>query len=961
MLPQAAVDRVSDTDVQDSQVTVKTARAGDTFSTVGRGRVGALNSVLVTADGVLTEGVASVPQLDVDGKYVLCGGGKSIILDSKPNFLDSSILATAPLRNMSYKFPLSELTGEEKAQLLATVPEEQKALLGSAEPRETLKLWHDRLGHRNMRDLGHAISTDLLSGPSKEAAKNVKRGLCDPCVKSKSTRHQFSRQKRETPKKTLQVVSKETKRVCTDLKGPVSIDGPQGERYMQLFVQEETRWRTCKLLPTKAAAVEAIRNYFTVELPSEGIRALEYHSDAAPELVSKEVVNILANSNCRLTYSPPYTPELNAYAERSNRTVWESAYAMLLASTLPLSFWTYAAEYAVNCVNVLPTTTDLGWMSPFQAKYGVVPDVSIFHIFGCIAYVHVSEQLRDSTLAEKAYKGHFVGLKWPLLDRFLVFVPSLDKVVESAHVIFDEVTQLQRTSDEVLTIDPERRAAKDFSWLHHLAYVEEDNGILYVTTRVGTSRGFIVAYRAPVIDGSLGQEEPQPLHARDVERMLLKTWENQTPLMWQNNTLTPTCAVVLQDGSARRTDHPQARVVPGSEPIHTAGASPEDDRASPHAGMKPLPQRTDTPDDGKKPPPQRASTDSDRPVRERRPRAPLNVDTLGDVTGNRVLYLAAESVLDEDDDTDPRWDDAKVDELHSHVLEHRSYDVAPLPEGRKAIASKWVVKAKTNPARLKARFTPKGCAQKYMVDYKETFAPVAKLVTLRIFLSLVAILGLYTGQLDVKTAFLNAPLEEEIYCRPLWDQIPLLKVLHGRLTDSAQRGVVKAQIQALRDGGVLLIKKAIYGLKQAPRQWWKRLHSFLKSLGFVANLSDICLYIIHLSGGAFCLLLLYVDDILIAGTSPELVAHYVDVIGKEFKVSAEGVIKHYLGFDITIDLSKKRVELCMAGYMEKVLKRFKMVPKQSIVTPLPEGIQSALQCAEPSDERFVEDFEYKAS
>ena len=76
-------------------------------------------------------------------------------------------------------------------------------------------------------------------------------------------------------------------------------------------------------------------------------------------------------------------------------------------------------------------------MSPFQAKYGMVPDGHIYKIFGCVAYVHINTQLRDSTFAEKAYKGYFVGLKWPLLDRFLVFVPALDKVVESAHAQFD--------------------------------------------------------------------------------------------------------------------------------------------------------------------------------------------------------------------------------------------------------------------------------------------------------------------------------------------------------------------------------------------------------------------------------------------------------------------------------------------------------------------------------------------
>lgn len=107
----------------------------------------------------------------------------------------------------------------------------------------------------------------------------------------------------------------------------------------------------------------------------------------------------------------------------------------------------------------IPTCCHIsGWMSLFQSKYGAVPSVTMFHIFGCIAYVHVSEQLRDSTFAEKAYKDFFVGLKWPLLDCFLVFIPALDKVVESAHVLFDEVTKVVKSSDELLIVGPQRRA-----------------------------------------------------------------------------------------------------------------------------------------------------------------------------------------------------------------------------------------------------------------------------------------------------------------------------------------------------------------------------------------------------------------------------------------------------------------------------------------------------------------------
>jgi len=177
------------------------------------------------------------------------------------------------------------------------------------------------------------------------------------------------------------------------------------------------------------------------------------------------------------------------------------------------------------------------------------------------------------------------------------------------------------------------------------------------------------------------------------------------------------------------------------------------------------------------------------------------------------MYLAVGDLVDEEDDTLPVWDACKVEELRSQVLEHDSYDVEPLPASRQAIGSKWVVKHKSD--KDKARFTPKGCAQKPNVDYKETWAPVAKLTTLRIFLTIVALLQLATGQLDLKTAFLNAELEEEIYCKPLHDHLEVLIRLLQTLVVDWQRGRVVEQIRALRRGGVLRLKKAVYGLKKA--------------------------------------------------------------------------------------------------------------------------------------------------
>ena len=270
----------------------------------------------------------------------------------------------------------------------------------------------------------------------------------------------------------------------------------------------------------------------------------------------------------------------------------------------------------------------------------------------------------------------------------------------------------------------------------------------------------------------------------------------------------------------------------------------------------------------------------------------------------RAAYLAVQELedADESDDAGPVWHDAKVAEMKSLVLEHDVWETESLPSGRTAISTKWVVKRKEVPTpRLKARFTPRGFSQLPGVDYQETFAPVAKLVTLRIFLSLVSILSLCTWQLDLKTAFLNADLEEEIYCQPVYDHFYILKSLFNVITDPSGKSRIAKQLRDLRRGCVLRMKKACYGLKQAPRAWWKKLHQWLLDNGFVPNKSDVCLYVLHLSGGEYILLLLYVDDILLAASNASVLRTYVQKIVSTFRISSEGQLESYLGITIRQD------------------------------------------------------------
>ena len=203
-----------------------------------------------------------------------------------------------------------------------------------------------------------------------------------------------------------------------------------------------------------------------------------------------------------------------------------------------------------------------------------------------------------------------------------------------------------------------------------------------------------------------------------------------------------------------------------------------------------------------------------------------------------LAYLSGQKVnaADETDANDPARDDAKVQELSSIVVERNIWEPAPLPPGQRAVTAKWVV---LHPQpKHKARFTVRGFQQRQGLDYNETFSPVAKLITLRIFLIIIIVFNMLNRQLDLKTAFLNASLEEEIYMHPTPDLMDLYEKEIKEAHNPNEVAILANQLYGLKSGLLLLLLRALYGLKQAPRSWWKELRKFLISLGFIPSAAD---------------------------------------------------------------------------------------------------------------------------
>ena len=167
------------------------------------------------------------------------------------------------------------------------------------------------------------------------------------------------------------------------------------------------------------------------------------------------------------------------------------------------------------------------------------------------------------------------------------------------------------------------------------------------------------------------------------------------------------------------------------------------------------------------------------------------------------------------------------------------------------VGVKWVFKIKKNEdgdiTRYKARMVAKGYTQEYGIDYHDTFAPVLKYKTLRIIMALSVGEDIVIEQMDVKTAFLNADVSEDIYI-----QVPDGMRLH------------------VSGDKVLKLRKALYGIKQAPHEWNKNINTFLLSIGFRRCVKDTCLYIKITRTGRRIIIGLFVDDMTISYSKKDI-------------------------------------------------------------------------------------------
>ncbi|KAJ9566346.1 LOW QUALITY PROTEIN: hypothetical protein OSB04_002312 [Centaurea solstitialis] len=244
----------------------------------------------------------------------------------------------------------------------------------------------------------------------------------------------------------------------------------------------------------------------------------------------------------------------------------------------------------------------------------------------------------------------------------------------------------------------------------------------------------------------------------------------------------------------------------------------------------------------------------------------------------------------------PMWVKAMKEEIDS-IEKNGTWKLVTRPSNVTIIGLKWVFKVKRDAngsiSKYKARLVTKGYLQQPGIDFDEVFAPVARIETVRILIALAASKGWELHHLDVKSAFLHGELQEQVYVHQ-------------------PEGFVKKG----HEDSVYKLVKALYGLRQAPRTWNMKLDRILKDMKFQRCTQEQAVYRRSI-GADFIIVGVYVDDLVVTGTSPDIISKFKEAMGTKFDMTDLGVLTYYLGIEVY--QRKEDVLITQAGYAKKVL------------------------------------------
>lgn len=735
-------------------------------------------------------------------------------------------------------------------------------------------LWHKRLGHISIKLLKlSAKNTEGLPDFSSLKETDLK---CLPCLQANMRRigHQSTGKE---PAKTFDIISGDTFAIKP---APLL----QSQRIGLMLVDRKSRFKWVKLLPSRNDDVilGAISEVLEWVKNIRGSYPLRFHYDG--ELETNAATAYFRAKGIHFTISSPRTPEQNGQAERSIGVFVSRLRALMYDMDIPKYLWNYLVEPLVDILNRCSSTVNTE--SSFQQIWDEYrpetapnkPDLKGLKVLGskCLVHIPVEDRQAARKLDIRSHKGLFLGLI--STNTYRVWVPSLRKVVKSAHVRFFEADipiekQFWGTKGDNLgaedTVSPEFQ--KD-------------------TVSEGEQRG--LADVTPVITISDPNEPPMPQLEDEpkpskIEVLLPERIPNENDYEDYRDldSMDIDCATSYAASYTSKTEishwvysiilETKNRVL-DEEPKRNISAAPISSKGDCYSTIVPEP----------------------RTVRQ---------------------ALASPEAK--------KWKSAITAELSQIVTRNTFKCISRKRLLKRPISSRWVFTRKRdiegNVSKYKARLVIRGFEQVEGIDYFETFAATSTPPTWRILLALAAALDWEIEQIDFVGAFLNADLKEEIVIA-MPDGLAVFLAENPELAKAI--GYDPAESQAIR------VLRSLYGLKQAPREWQLKVQKLLKKLGFSQLKSDPAVYY---NAARLTFVVSHVDDCLIIGPSKQYIKLLKQDIAKVYEIQDLGPASIFLGVQIVRNRPKRTLQLHQQQYITVAAEAFELNGLNPIYTPLP--------------------------
>ncbi|KAJ7954402.1 Retrovirus-related Pol polyprotein from transposon TNT 1-94 [Quillaja saponaria] len=789
--------------------------------------------------------------------------------DLEPWIIDSgaSDHMTGTSRNFSTYFPCS---GKDKVRVadgsLSTISGKvdtvasSQSLQSSASitSQQQLVQWHRRLGHPSFLVLGNMFP-DLL----KHCTMN--NLLCDACefAKHKRASYPLLNNKSTTPFALIH----------SDVWGPSRVVSLSGYKWFVTFIDCFSRTTWVYLLRAKNEVFTCFQMFHKLVCTQFDGKVKILRSDNGTEYTEGNFQKYLRDHGIMHQTSCVDTSAQNGTAERKNRHLLEVARSLMFTMNVPKAYWGDAVLSAAYLINRMSLRT-LDFNTPLDVLQGNCSFVVHPKVFGCVCFVHEHGK-NISKLDHRALKCIFIGYS-ATQKGYKCYHPPTRKTYVSMDVNFHESNPYFSTTP----FQGESNSEEEVSYGSKGEWLPE----LLIEDRMKEKED-----EAKQDESILEEVRNNEIHTRLAKPDLLK----YSRRCRQHGKIAIEPALPSQEFSPD----------PASMPVHPC-KSPDAIPSSNTPHDSPVIDDTNLPIAIRK----AVRTCTHHPISNH-----VSYKSLSPLYRAFVSTLSSVSIPQDWKEAlaDPKWEDAMVEEMKA-LSKNDIWELASLPHGKRAVGCKWVFtikrKADGTIERYKARLVARGFTQTYGVDYQETFAPVAKMNSIRVLISCAANLGWDLQQLDVKNAFLHGDLAEEVYM-----EIPL--------GFSCQK----------TEGKVCKLKKSLYGLKQSPRAWFDRFQKAMISFGYQQSNADHTMFVKHCHG-RITILIVYVDDIVVTGDNPAEVSKLKSHLAKEFEIKDLGKLCYFLGIEVAH--SDRGIFLSQRQYVLDLLEETGMLGCRPATTPI---------------------------